>query len=65
MPSYSPKLNPEERLDSDSKQEMGKRVPVRAKAKLRAAASKHMAMLEQNLERAISYFRDSRARYAA
>ncbi|MDH6185456.1 hypothetical protein H4V98_002840 [Polaromonas sp. CG_23.6] len=29
---YSPQLNPEERLNADLKQEMGKRVPVRTKA---------------------------------
>ena len=65
LPSYSPELNPEERLNADLKQEMGKRVPVRTKAKLRAAASEHMAMLEQNPERVIGYFQDSRVRYAA
>ena len=65
LPSYSPQLNPEERLNADLKQEMGKRVPVRTKAKLRAAASEHMAMLEQNPERVIGYFQDSRVRYAA
>ena len=59
LPSYSPQLNPEERLNADLKQEMGKRVPVRTKAKLRAAASEHMAMLEQNPERVIGYFQDS------
>ena len=32
LPSYSPELNPEERLNADLKQEMGKRVPVRTKA---------------------------------
>ena len=54
LPSYSPQLNPEERLNADLKQEMGKRVPVRTKAKLRAAANVHMA-----------YFQDKRVRYAA
>ena len=43
----------EERLNADLKQEMGKRVPVRTKIRLRAAASEHMAMLEQNPERVI------------
>ena len=65
LPSYSPQLNPEERLNADLKQEMGKRVPVRTKAKLREAANDHMAMLEQNPERVISYFQDRRVRYAA
>ena len=65
LPSYSPELNPEERLNADLKQEMGKRVPVRTKAKLREAANDHMAMLEQNPERVIGYFQDRRVRYAA
>jgi hypothetical protein len=47
------------------KQEMGKRVPVRTKAKLREAANEHMAMLEQNPVRVMSYFQDRRVRYAA
>ena len=65
LPSYSPQLNPEERLNADLKQEMGKRVPVRTKAKLRAAANEHMAMLEQSPERVMAYFQDKRVRYAA
>ena len=65
LPSYSPQLNPEERLNADLKQEMGKRVPVRTKAKLREAANEHMAMLEQNPERVMSYFQDLHVRYAA
>ena len=39
LPSYSPQLNPEERLNADLKQELSKRVPVRTKAKLRQAAT--------------------------
>jgi transposase len=65
LPSYSPQLNPEERLNADLKQERGRRVPVRTKAKLREAANEHMAMLEQNPERVIGYFQDRRVRYAA
>jgi hypothetical protein len=49
----------------DLKQEMGKRVPVRTKAKLREAANDHMAMQEQNPERVMGYFQDRRVRYAA
>jgi hypothetical protein len=32
-PSYSTQFNPEERLNADLKHEMGKRVPLRTKAK--------------------------------
>ena len=56
LPSYSPQLNPEERLNADLKQEMGKRVPVRTKAKLREAANEHMAMLDRTPGRVIAYF---------
>jgi transposase len=65
LPSYSPQLNPEERLNADLTQEMGKRVPVSTKANLREAANDHMAMLEQNPERVMSYFKDRCVRYAA
>ena len=65
LPSYSPQVNPEERLNADLKQEICKRVPVKTKATLRQAANDHMAMLEQNPERVMSYFQDRRVRYAA
>ena len=65
LPSYSPELNPEERLNADLKQEMGKRVPVRTKTKLRQAANEHMTMLENNPQRVMGYFQDRRVRYAA
>ena len=65
LPSYSPQLNPEERLNADLKQEMGKRVPGRTKAKLRQAANDHMTMLQSNPQRGIGYFQDRRVRYAA
>ena len=65
LPSYSPQLNPEERLNADLKQELGKRVPVRSKAKLRDAAKEHMALLERTPKRVIAYFQDRRVRYAA
>jgi transposase len=35
LPSYSPQLNPEERLNADLKQEMGKRVPCAPKPNYR------------------------------
>ena len=65
LSSYSPQPNPEERLNADLKQEMGKRVPVRTKAKLRDAANEHMTRLERDPERVMSYFQDRRVRYAA
>jgi len=65
LPSYSPELNPEERLNADLKQAIGKKVPVRTKAKLRDAAQQHMAMLESNPESVRSFFQDKRVQYAA
>ena len=45
LPSYSPQLNPEERLNADLKQEDGQaRCGTRTKAKLREAANQHMTM---------------------
>lgn len=64
LPSYSPELNPEERLNADLKQAMGSKVPARTKAKLKAAAVDHMTMLEQNPERVKRYFNDPNVAYA-
>lgn len=65
LPSYSPELNPEERLNADLKQAMGKRAPVRTKTKLRDAANEHMSMLENSPERVRAYFRDPVVKYAS
>ena len=65
LPSYSPELNPEERLNADLKHAIGSKVPIRTKPKLRAAANDHMVMLENNPERVKSYFQDPRVKYAA
>jgi transposase len=64
LPSYSPELNPEERLNADLKLDIGKKVLVKTKAKLRDAAKQHMAMLESNPERERSFFQDKRVQYA-
>lgn len=42
LPNYRPGLNLEKRLNADSKHAIGSKVPVRAKAKLRAEATEHM-----------------------
>ena len=65
LPSYSPQLNPDERLNADLKYAIGSQVPVRTKTKLKAAATQHMQMLEANPERVKSYFGDPRCAYAA
>jgi transposase len=65
LPSYSPELNPEERLNVDLKHVITSKVPVRTKAKLSAAATDHMTMLKQNPERIRCYFGDPKVAYAA
>ena len=65
LPSYSPQLNPDERLNADLKYAIGSKVPVRTKIKLEAAATQHMQMLQENPERVKSYFGDPRCAYAA
>lgn len=65
LPSYSPELNPDERLNADLKHAISTKVPVRTKAKLQAAASQHMAFIEAHPERVRSYFQDPFVKYAA
>ena len=65
LPSYAPDLNPDERLNADLKHAIGAAVPVRTKAKLKAAAGSHMDMLGKSPERVKTYFQDPRTRYAA
>ncbi len=65
LPSYSPELNPEERLNADLKHAIGTKVPVRTKAKLKLAATQHMAKLEKSPERVKTFFQDPRVKYAA
>lgn len=64
LPSYSPELNPEERLNADLKHAITSKVPVRTKAKLRQAATEHMRMLGQTPARVKKYFGDPKVAYA-
>jgi len=59
LPRYRPELNP------GLKPAIGSKVPVRTKAKLRAAATEHMTMLEYTPERVRRYFGDKHVAYAA
>src|SRR5699024_6276570 len=65
LPSYSPELNPDERLNADLKQAMGRRVPARTKPKLWKAAKEHMTKLEKAPHRVKAYFQDPKVQYAA
>ena len=55
LPSYSPELNPDERLNADLKHALGSRVLLRSKDKLKDATKAHMNMLDQHPERVRSY----------
>ena len=65
LPSYSPELNPDERLNADLKYAIGSKVSARTKTKLKAAATAHMELIEASPERVKKYFQDPRVRYAA
>jgi transposase len=65
LPSYSPELNPDERLNADLKHALGSRIQARTKDKLKQVTKAHMEMLENNPERVISYFNDPKIKYAA
>lgn len=65
LPSYSPELNPDERLNADIKQGIGSRVGARTKKRLKSLATEHMEMLEKTPDRVKSYFQDRRVAYAA
>ena len=64
LPSYSPELNSEERLNADLKHATCSKVPVHTKSKLNAAATEHMQTLEQSPERVKKHFQGPRIRYA-
>ncbi len=65
LPSYSPDLNPDERLNADLKQGIAPRAPVRNKARLQYHATSHMQMLEKSPHRSKKYFEDPHVAYAA
>ncbi len=65
LPSYSPELNPDERLNAGLKHALGSRVAMRSKAKLRQATENHMTGLEKRPELVKAYFQDPKVKYAA
>ena len=65
LPSYAPELNSDERLNADMKHAISTKVPVRSKAKLKAAAEAHMDTIGQSQDRVRAYFQDRRVAYAA
>lgn len=65
LPSYSPELNPDERLNAGLKHAIATKVPMRTKAKLQSAAAQHMDQLTNTPQRVKAFFRDPRVAYAA
>jgi len=65
LPSYSPELNPDERLNGDLKQAIETRVPCRTKDKLRQATKEHMSALEMDADKIKAFFLDPFVAYAA
>jgi hypothetical protein len=51
--------------NADLKLTIGKRVPMKTKAKLRAANEQHRIQLSQNPQRVRSLFQDKHVKYAA
>jgi hypothetical protein len=65
LPSCSPELNPDKGLNADLEQAIGSKVPVRTKARLRAAADEHMQFIADNRDRVRAYFQDPIVKCAA
>ena len=65
LPSYSPELNPDERLNADLKYAIGSKISARTQKKLKDAATAHMQLIETSPERVKKYFQDPRVAYAA
>ncbi len=65
LPSYSPELNPDERLNADLKHKITTVAPARTRKKLLEVTTNHMRLIEQSTQRVINYFGDPHIRYAA
>jgi transposase len=65
LPSYSPKLNPDECLNADLKDGVTRRAPSRNKSQLKKAAISHLRKLQKSPRRVQKYFEHKPVRYAA
>lgn len=65
LPSYSPELNPDERLNADLKHAITTSAPRRTRAGLLRKTHDHMNMVESSPERVKSYFKDKHVSYAS
>lgn len=65
LPSYSPELNPDELLNADLKEAIGKQAPKRRKGELRKALIGHLRRLAKLPGRIRQFFRAPHVVYAA
>ena len=65
LPSCSPELNPDERLNASLKRASATKVPMRTKAKMQTAAEQHMQQLQHAPQPIAAFFKDPRVAYAA
>ena len=65
LPSYSPELNPDERLNADLKHAITTSVPRRTRDGLLKKTREHMDMVKSSPERVKTYFKDRHVAYAA
>ena len=65
LPSYSPELNPDERLNADLKHKLTTEVPARTRKKLLQVTRSHMEFIQNSPDRVKSYFQDPYTKYAA
>ena len=65
LPSYSPELNPDERLNADLKHAITTSVPRRTRQGLLKKTTEHMTMVKASPERVKTYFKDKHVAYAA
>ena len=65
LPSYSPKITPDEYLNCDSKQRQSAKKSPKNKEILQSNVEQHMELLTNNLERMKKYFKHKSIQYAA
>jgi len=65
LPSYSPELNPDERLNADLKHKITTTAPARTRRELKEVTVRHMKLIESSPKRVIKYFSDPYVKYAA
>lgn len=65
LPPYSPELNPDERLNSDLKQQIRSGLIARTSDEVKSKIRSSMKIIQMHPDRVIKYFEDQRISYAA